>query len=254
VKWTKEKVERYREMYMSGATYQQLAFEFGISHSAVSEVRKRYKIKPRSSFGKKPAPDDLAAVVDRIGVAAARDHYSVGWETLRRWISTVGLTIDKTKRFKALAERPLIIPKDWAERAPTMFKNQLASHYQISGKAVNRLIEVTGIHSKRIEAKPKPEPKPKMPRRNWRQHSWGQFSSGTQSVEMHTMATEAARFLRRVYPNVHRCDIQMREGSSTTWGDERGMPNRGKGYYLVGSRTMSELEMINHALDRGMNG
>lgn len=254
MKWTKANVDKYREMYMAGATYQQLAFEFGISQAAATEVRRRYNIPPRNYFGKKSPPVDLPEVVERIGVTAARDHYSVGWETLRRWIVDTGIVVDKTKRFKKQAERPLDIPEDWGVRAPTMFKYELAAHYRISGKTVNRLIEATGVDAKRIEAKPKPAPKPKPPRRNWRQRSWGQFNNGGANVQLHTMATEAARFLRRLYPNVHRCDIQMREGSATTWGDEHGVPNRGKGFYRVGHKTMTELEMINHALDRGMDG
>lgn len=252
MKWTVEDINKYREMYMEGATYQQLAFEFGVSVAAAAEVRRRNGIPPWKDFRKKKPPVDLAAVIERVGVTGARDHYSVGWNTLRRWTLECGIKVDRSKRYTVRVPE-LVIPEDWSTVAPTLFKGELARHYRISGKTVNRIIEVTGVHAKRIVAKPKPEPKPKPPRRNWRQASWGRFNNGGSHSELQTMATEAARFLRRLYPNVHRCDIQMREGSATTWGDEHGVPNRGKGFYRVGPKTMTEFEMVNLALARGMD-
>ena len=242
---------------MNGASYQQLAFEFGVTHDAAAEARRRFRIPPRHYHGKKSPPADLAEVVGAKGVTGARLHYSVGWSTLRRWIEDAGVPVDRTKRYGVQKPREVTVPADWAEIAPTMFKAQLAQHYGISHKTVNRIIEMSGVQSKRIVPKPKPAPKPKTKRQyhrgNWRNTGWRVFNHSHASTELRTMSTEAARFLRRFYPNVHRCDIQMREGSATTWGDEHGVPNRGKGWYRVGPNTMTELDMVNHALARGMD-
>lgn len=235
-------------MYMAGATYRQLAFEFGVSWSAAVEARRRNNIPPRGPTTKRQPPKDLADTIDRIGVTGARDHYSVGWMTLKRWMIDCHIKVDRTKRYSAPPQ--LVIPADWATVAPTMFKKELAQHYGISPKNVNRLIEETGVEAKKVVAKPKlpKQPKPPKFRRGRNPH----FRVFDHRVVENTLAEQAARFLRRVYPNVHRCDILMREGSNETWGDVHGVPNKGRGYYRVGPKTMTDFEMVNYALERGM--
>lgn len=252
MKWTHEAVEKFRGMYMNGATYKQLAFEFGVTVVAAQEVRRRHGMPPIRMFGKKSAPSDLSEVVDRIGVTGAREHYSVGWATLHRWVKETGITVNRHKRFKT--GYTLQIPEDWGVTAPTMFKGELAKHYRISAKAVNRIIEMTGVGAKKIVAKPK-EPKPRKPRVVRRFSGWKnpQFRVFDGRAANNTLTQQAASFLRRLYPNVHRCDILMREGSSITWGFVHGVPNGGRGYYRVGTKTMTEMEMVNHALERGMD-
>lgn len=254
MKWTEEKVEKFKGMYMAGATYPQLAFEFGVSEQAAIELRRRAGIPARYVFGKKATPEDLAEVVGRLGIKGACSHYSVSWGTMRRWTVEQNIPVDSTKRYKKAAQKKSLIPEDWSEIAPTMFKRELASHYRISTKTVNKIIEQSGVMSKRIMPKPKPAPKPKKARGwgGWKLPNWRTLAEST-PAETHSMATFAARFLRSFYPNVHRCDIQMREGEKTTWGDEHNVPNHGKGWYRVGPRTMTEFEMINHAVERGMD-
>ena len=253
MKWTPEDVAKYREMYMNGATYQQLAFEFGVTVVAAQEARRRYNIAPARHYGKKYAPADLAEVVERIGVTGAREHYSVGWATLQRWISEEGITVDKTKRYKP--PYCVMVPTDFETVAPTMFKKEIAKHYGFSAKVVNRLLETTGVKAKKVVPQPKPPKPPRKPRVVRRFNGWKnpQYRIFDGRAANNTLTQQAASFLRRLYPNVHRCDILMREGSSMTWGFVHGIPNGGRGYYRVGTKTMTDMEMINHALDRGMD-
>lgn len=237
---------------MEGATYRQLAFEFGFHPHNAIELRRRLALPARRKMGR-GAPDDISQVIEQIGVSAARQHYSVGWSTLKRWIQQLNIKIDKNKRYKTEVRGPKI-PEDWAELAPTMCKMHLARHYRIAHKTVNKIIAATGIEPLKLERKPKP-PKPKRAlRRNWHNTAYRQFNHQNFTGQAETFTRQAATYLRRIYPNVHRCDILMRVGSSQTWGDVHGVPRKGKGYYRVGPLIMTELEMINHALERGMDG
>lgn len=259
MKWTDEQIERYREMYMAGATYQQLAFEFGVTYQSALELRRRKGMPERENWThpkRRTPPADLAEVIEKLGVTGARDHYTVGWATLRRWTLELGIKIDRTKRYKPVPVKKPLIPEDWAVNAPKMFRKELAAHYRMSTKTVNKIIGLTGIEAKKKVAKPKPALKPKHQRTakwtGWRLPGWRTITEGSPATT-HSIAAEAARFLRSFYSNVHRCDILMREGSNVTWGDEHKVPNHGKGWYRVGPKTMTEFDMINHALERGMN-
>lgn len=254
MRWSEENKKKFRELYMAGVSYSDLSLEFGVTQAAISDFRRRAKLPPRKGTGKREAPADVEEVVAAVGIIGARKHYSVGWTTLNRWVKEIGIEVDKNKRYCGNQTRLVAVPEDWETIAPTMFKTELSRHYRISNKTVNKIIAQTGIDSKKILPKPKPEPKPQKPRSrvNWRLTNWRMFNYSS-SGQLHTMATEAARYLRRLYSNVHRCDIQMYEGRATTWGDENGVPNRGKGWYRVGHLKMTEIEMINLAIAKGMD-
>jgi hypothetical protein len=66
------------------------------------------------------------------------------------------------------------------------------------------------------------------------------------------VAAEAAHFLRRYHPSVHRADIKMYEHSSHTWGDVNNVPFRGiNQYYVAGKGIMWSDDLIAYAETRG---
>jgi hypothetical protein len=66
------------------------------------------------------------------------------------------------------------------------------------------------------------------------------------------MAAEAAHFLRRTHPSVHRADIKMYEQSSHTWGDVNNVPHRGINQYFVSGKGMMWLDdLIAYAQAKG---
>lgn len=229
-------------MYIAGATIEQLSFEFFMSEYSVREHAKMYGLPNRKCRREPPA--DLQAVLNERGVEGARAHFKTGWHTMKRWMHDLNIGKPDRKPIRHNA-KPLIIPDDWEKVAPTKYKYELAQHYRVGARQINRMIEATGIRS-RLTAhelaanRPPPEPKARKARRSTARRVFNMDRwRGSTALEM------AASHLRRKYPNVHRCDIQLREFERTTWGDAHGVPNHGKGYYFVaGKGVMTEDELV----------
>jgi hypothetical protein len=66
------------------------------------------------------------------------------------------------------------------------------------------------------------------------------------------IAAEAANFLRRTHPSVHRADIRMYEQSAHTWGDVKNVPYRGVNQYFVSGKGIMWIDdLIAYAQTKG---
>lgn len=224
---------------MGGVPYEQLCFTFDIKPDSIRAIARRMNLPKRAQL--RPPPEGLAEALLEMGVEGARVHFKAGWSTIRRWMQELNLSKPPRKPQPKPAPRPLVIPADWAEVAPTLYKFEIAEHYRMGVKNINRIIEATGIRSRKTAhelAKERPPEAPRQrqrraPRRPMGRHPVVDRSGVHSNI---TLYQQAANHLRRLYPNVHRCDIQMREFDRTTWGDEHKVPNHGQGFYYVAGR------------------
>lgn len=240
---------------MGGASYNQLAFEFMITPSAVRDVVRSLKLPFRSRTKCRDIPPDLRDIVMDVGIEGARAHYKTGWATIKRWIEDAGIDVTQRKRRIQSIENPVEVPTSWDKIAPTLYKYQVAEYYGISVNRVNRLIAITGIRTRPTlhelaRTRPPAPPKQKKPRPKGR--PFRTLLTQAMPLANITNAQQAAQHLRRYLPNVHRCDILMREFDSTTWGQHYGVPNKGIGYYFVcGHGVLSNEKMIELAKGYG---
>jgi len=79
----------------------------------------------------------------------------------------------------------------------------------------------------------------------------GAAPAALRSTGDHSLAGAAAHFLRRMFSNVFRCSVQMKEGSKRTWGDDRGLPDRGANHYCVDGRILTTGDLIDLAEQHG---
>jgi hypothetical protein len=135
-----------------------------------------------------------------------------------------------------------------------MFKVELAGHYGISSRMVDRLIEKTGVRSRKTVHELARE-RPQQPKRERPNHwkSAAHYQTFRYIAEMpRTTPAQAAQFLRQKFPNVHRADLLMRDGSTETWGDLHGAADHGKGqYYVHPIGIITELDMVMLAVKHG---
>lgn len=236
---------------MQGTSHIQMSFEFSMSENNVRALIKKYNLPKRDR--RRAPPPDLTQKLAELGIEGARLHFQTGWNTIKRWMADLG--IKKPQRIPAnYGPRPLVIPSDWAEIAPTKYKFELAEYYRCGIPRINRLIEATGIRSRKTvhelaAERPPEEPKPRRPRRV---RFFRPVLADRTATANQTVAAEAANFLRRTHTNVHRCDIQLTEFSRETWGDRYGVPDHGIGYYFVAGRgIMTDDELIELAQKGG---
>lgn len=169
--------------------------------------------------------------------------FGISYRTAKDIRHRLGLT-PRVKRDK----QPPAVPDDWYVIAPTKFKKDLQGYYAMTRLQIERLVELTGVSTRPMN--PPPRPKVQVSRKPIR--NFKQFIHKRTPDIAGGVPSAAAHHLRRFYPNVHRCDIGMSETTSETWGDRHGLPNRGKGlYYVAGVGAISELELVNLAMDKG---
>jgi hypothetical protein len=135
-------------------------------------------------------------------------HASV--PTIQRWLQATNLTERVTHPS---------VPPSWHDVAPTKNKTELATHYCVSMKTVNKWIAETGI-------KAKPKKRLFLSRPEQRERTKLKCAGSEDCAA-------AADYLRRIYSNVHRCDIYLT--TQRTWGQVLGLPNKGRGQYFVHS-------------------
>lgn len=244
---------------MGGTPYQQLCFEFAIKPDSIRAMARRMGLPKRAQL--RPPPDGLAETLIALGVEGSRIHFKAGWSTIRRWMQELNLSKPPRKPMPKPSPRPLVIPEDWGVVAPTLFKFELAEHYRMSVKTINRIIEVTGVRSRKTVHELAKERPPEAPRQRRSRHRSGWSRAGQRNHAMvqgaspaqsTTVSQQAANYLRRHYRNVHRCDIQMREYERTTWGDEQGVPNHGRDhYYVAGRGVITNAELVKLAERHG---
>ena len=237
--------ERFRAAYEQGKSWLELAEEFGITDRYARVLRDRMKLPLRNVPGEtRPVPEDFVAVVEKIGISKARKHFTASWETVAKWADMIGM---ERKHHKPGA-RPwgdgsrIKVPEDFAELAPTMFKKELARHYNCSVNRIRRICEMTGLKTKptvhdlaKING-PKRRGKTGNPRgRNVGGFKLTNLSSPIPSNDNFDKYGQAARFLRRTFTNVFRCDIKLYENRPATFGDERDppLPKGGAEHYFV---------------------
>lgn len=248
--------EKFKEAYLRGDSYLKLCEDFGITERQARKTAWSMGLPSRRpSRIRRLAPPDFIEVVNRIGITNARNHFNVAWDTIYRWCSELNIKPPARRPTKTRPQKDIAVPNDWAEVAPTLYKVELAAHYGLSSRMVDRLIEKTGIRSRKTvhelaRERPAKETRPGRPL-CWRKTPG--FNTFRYSTELpRSTPQEAAQFLRRRYANVHRADIQMREGSSQTWGDVHGAKDRGRGqYYVHPIGIMSELDMVMLAVKHG---
>ena len=220
----------------------QLGFDFLMSNTTKKDGRLR------------DVPQNVAELIAELGIEGARRELRTGWATIARWMRD--LNIPKPKREIVRPKMTPDVPADWAEVVPTMFKYEIADHYRMSPMMVTRLIEQTGVKSRKTAhelAREKPPKQPAQKRKPFLRVR--NFTSPIRyglPVIRDGAAVRAASHLRRYYPNVHRADIQMLINKPVTWGDQQGLPDRGRGYYYVSGRgILTDQEVVELAESLG---
>lgn len=93
----------------------------------------------------KPAPSDFVEVFARIGVIyKTAKHYRVSHTTCSRWVKELGLKAPNPHGKKDA-------PDDFKEIAPTMIKQELAIHYQVSAQIINRWLIECNVEAMRYK-------------------------------------------------------------------------------------------------------
>ncbi|OXE37495.1 MAG: hypothetical protein CGW95_01205 [Phenylobacterium zucineum] len=247
--------EAFRQAYERGDSYLKLCEDFGITERQARKAAWSLGLATRRpTRTRRIAPDDFPEVVNRLGITKARAHFDVAWDTIYRWCGELNIKPPARRPTKTRPRKDIEVPADWAEVAPTKFKVELSVHYGLSSRMIDRLIERTGIRSRKTVhelARERPSKEQHQRPLCWRPS--GSFYTFRNGAELPRSTPEAAaQFLRRRYANVHRADIRMKEGSAETWGDRRGLPDHGKGqYYVHPVGVVSELDLVMLAVRHG---
>lgn len=175
-----------------------------------------------------PAPRDVPEGF--VKFVTGRDGGNI-MELCRKWnasVETVHRWLQETKLMERVFNPPL--PKDWNKIAPTRTRADLVLHYRVSPRVIKQWADEAGV---------KPKPKGQRPR------------SQPATLPKHDARCDtAADFLRGVYSNVHRCDIQVT--LSRTWGQVHNIPDKGRGRYFVeGVGVLTNKELLELAKRHG---
>ena len=213
----------------------QLGFEFLMSNMIKKDGRRR------------DTPNNVAELIADLGIEGARRQLRTGWATIARWMREGN--IPKPQRIVVRPKMTPDVPDDWADVVPTMFKYEIADHYNMSPMMVTRLIQQTGIRSRKTahELASEKLPKQPTPKRKTFQRVCTFTSPMRYALPIlkEGAAVRAASYLRRYYPNVHRADIQILINKPLTWGDQQGLPDRGRGYhYVAGRGILTDQEVV----------
>lgn len=251
-------VEEFRIAYERGDSYLKLRSDFDITERQARKIAWSLGLQSRRPHRvRRLVPADFPEVVNRLGITSARDHYKVAWDTIYRWCGETRIKPPARRATKTRPQKDVPVPADWAEVAPTKFKKELAVIYGLSSRMVDRLIEKTGVRSRKTVHEIASE-KPATERRGKPMH-WRKAGQHYQTFRYITeiprsTPEQAASFLRRFYVNVHRADILLRAGSAKTWGDLHGAPKHGHGFYYVHPvGIISELDMVMLAVKHGFD-
>lgn len=198
----------------------QLAEELGVDRRQVEKFARKHGIQWQSAH-MRPVPKDLVEFIlsqERVTRRAIARHYGVKHDTSARWVSTLPKHVQDAVAYGQLK---LELPEDWPARAKYMPRKELMAHYGIGDIVLNRWIS---------ESKITPPYAP----------GYVPKSSTTQQIKQMPVPpvapdqhAQAAHYIRRWFSNVHRADILETE-TGITWGEMRGLPDKGKGKYFVG--------------------
>lgn len=152
-----------------------------------------------------------------------------------------------TPEVREALKRPSLdpAPADFAEHAAGLTIWQAMKRWNAGNRKVLRWYRETGV--KFVARYRPPVEKPKRP--SVPGHSnWGRPAAAPLAVD-HTLAGQAATFLRKIYPSVH--GMWIYEPTSSLLRD---LPNKGRGHYMVGASVMTTEEMMATARRAGWEG
>lgn len=159
-----------------------------------------------------PIPDDFREIGVRMTYDQAKAHYGVSSHVIESWRKRLGVKVEYRRA----------APEDFKQMAPTLNQTQLMKLYGVTGETVKRWCSEEGVNYYR-----NPDRQKQMVDRR---HVLGKRTVPMLSAGI---IDRAAHHLRQFYRNVFRADILVRESTKETWGDRHGVPNRGKGYYVI---------------------
>lgn len=242
--WRPEEDAILTELYHKNLTYQQIAEVLGRSADAVDTRRRKIGLKREFVSHKSPPPDDLREMARIMNVTQLVKHYGRIRSVVLRWMDELKLTevlVSSSGRKKA-------VPDNFRTMAPTMTCAALMRLYGSDRRTVKGWLRETGITS--------------IPKAEWYAKTdafvpaevKGDEPVARREFSSHTklIAAEAANFLRRTHPSVHRADIKMYEQSAHTWGDVKNVPFRGINQYFVSGKGIMWLDdLIAYAQAKG---
>jgi len=100
--WTPEKIDRLRELFDQGLTYQAIGDEFGKTEKVICEVCRQNGLQ--RALRNRPVPDDFAELSPTMFIREASRFWKADVPTIARWHTMAGTT-PKT-RAKQIAEKP----------------------------------------------------------------------------------------------------------------------------------------------------
>lgn len=242
--WRAEEDAILTELYHKNLTYAQIAEVLDRSADAIDTRRRKIGLKREFVSHKSPPPDDLRELARTMNVSQLVKHYGRIRSVVVRWMNELQLT----EIVVSSSGRKRSVPDNFCTMAPTMTCAQLMRLYGSDRRTIKGWLKETGTTAvskteryaeitTRISVEIKKEEL--VARR--------EFSGHTK-----LLAAEAAQFLRRTHPSVHRADIRMYEQSSHTWGDVKNVPYRGVNQYFVSGKGIMWIDdLIAYAQTKG---
>ena len=240
--WLPEEDDQLKELYENNMASEHIARALGRTVESVDNRRRKTGLKRNFVLEKVSPPDDFAGMLNIMNVSQLMKHYGHARSVICRWIFELELTTI------VRGGRKKVIPSNFDTVAPTMTCAELTRLYNANRATIVGWLRERGItplsilERRELNANPAPtkiEEGQTVTRR--------ELSGRTKLV-----AAEAAHFLRRFHPSVHRADIKMFEHSSHTWGDVNNVPFRGVNqYYVAGKGIMWSDDLIAYAESRG---
>lgn len=242
--WRPEEDAKLTGLYENKLTHAQIAQELGRSIDAIDGRRRKLGLKRGVIIRKAATPDDFEEMAQTMNMTQLAKHYGRVRSVIARWIEDLELTdiiVSPCGRKKA-------IPPTFTKMAPTMTRAELMRLYNTDRLTITGWLRETGLVA--------------LSRDEWRAQNDKTAAlkigeDGTVAKRVFTgrikmIAAEAATFLRRTHPSVHRADIRMFEQSSHTWGDVNNIPHRGiNQYYVSGKGVMWLDDLIAYAEAKG---
>jgi hypothetical protein len=240
--WRPEEDAKLTGLYENNLTHAQIAEAIGRSVDAVDSRRRKLGLKRQFISQKTPPPSDLEEMLQTMNVTQLVKHYERARSVISRWIDELQLTEIVT------GGRKKAIPPTFTKMAPTMTRAELMRLYNTNRPTIVGWLRETGLTA--------------LSRDEWRVQNDktaalkigedGTVAKRVFNGRAKMVAAEAANFLRRTHPSVHRADIRMFEQSSHTWGDVNNIPHRGiNQYYVSGKGVMWLDDFIAYAEKKG---
>lgn len=226
------------ELWGQGLPLSEIAERCSLNIHTARNIRVRLNLPKRQEVRVKlPVPvgfERVAKAADSLRDVMA--HYRASSHTVKGWFKDAHIPLPNP------APPPLVVPRDWNERAPTMTIYDGIKYFGLTYNRLKSLIRKTGVKFKPAPSTPKHGVVNKM----------GRAHSGTYIQPLSTRADMAANVLRHYHANVHKADIRLSDVSKETWGSQRGLPNMGAGqYYVAGIGVVTEERLIELAIKKG---